>query len=654
MPKDSRVRAALMALYESTNQPVRPSDTHNRQPWARSNNWGSMEPTCTWEGVTCDGFGSLVTLDVHANRLVGTVPGDLAMLAQDDNSKFAVLDVRENNGLSGTIPYQLFTSGAESAAKDLEVFQLGATRISGTIPSILGEGAPKLRQLGATRSELSGTVGLSFSRLRDLQSLELSEIPISGTIGEALLNEWPDLVNFDMGRTKVSGTLAVHLNHLPSAEVFDIDHTPVSGTLPTGPYPSNLKLIELDGTRISGTIPPSLGATARKLQRVEMDDGVFSGTLPPMLGMSSDLEWLELDRNPLSGTLPPEIFRNLGKLERMDIGAAYFSGTLPTQLGLLTSLRDLRPRITLISGTLPPEMFEPMKDSLTRFSSHLNMISGTIPASAYQAYFTQYFSIYQTPISGTLAAGVGNWPYIEELELQRTMLSGTLPTQLGDLRLIEMFRVQGTRIHGAIPEELGFWSEIKDCMLSQDCAAAANSPWSSCAEDWQLFDCIDDKPGWLPSVCWADRDTPIEHCKTLPPRPPPPPAPKPPPPPKPSPPPRPPPPPPPSPPGTKKMVKDNDHLPGTRPAETKSSEGAGTSSTATVAGVILIAAFGVAVLALGGCAFAKKHGKRGIERVKTFSMTSMLSRSSPRAVMNEYKHDGSEMCGASVNSSSTV
>ena len=169
-------------------------------------------------------------------------------------------------------------------------------------------------------------------------------------------------------------------------------------------------------------------------------------------------------------------------------------------------------------------------------------------------------------------------------------------------------------------------------------------------------------PNWLPSVCWSNKDTPLEHCKTLPPRPPPPPGPKPPPPPNPSPPPpRPPPPPPPSPPGTNKPKgtgsggsKGSDHLPGTRPAETKSSEGAGTSSTATVAGVILIAAFGVAVIALGGCAYAKKHAKRGVERVRTFSMTSMLSRSSPRAVVSEYKPDGSEMCGASVKSSGTA
>ena len=74
-------REMLVALYNATNGPS----------WDNNEGWLSDEPVGQWYGVTTDGSGRVIFLDLHKNRLSGEMPPELANLAN-----LIELNLREN------------------------------------------------------------------------------------------------------------------------------------------------------------------------------------------------------------------------------------------------------------------------------------------------------------------------------------------------------------------------------------------------------------------------------------------------------------------------------------------------------------------------------------------------------------------------------
>ena len=109
-------RAALVALYNTT-------DGLN---WTNNLNWLSSQPIGTWYGVTSDGTGRVIHLELYENGLSGQVPPELGNL---DN--LTVLHIYGNR-LSGRVT-QDFLSGIEN----LTWLSLGGNRLTGCVPSDL-------------------------------------------------------------------------------------------------------------------------------------------------------------------------------------------------------------------------------------------------------------------------------------------------------------------------------------------------------------------------------------------------------------------------------------------------------------------------------------------------------------------------------------
>ena len=84
-------RAALVALYDATDGPN----------WKNDANWLSDKPLHTWYGVTTDGRGRIIWLDLRRNELSGEIPTELGTLPA-----LTSLDLSDNQ-LSGAIPIEL-------------------------------------------------------------------------------------------------------------------------------------------------------------------------------------------------------------------------------------------------------------------------------------------------------------------------------------------------------------------------------------------------------------------------------------------------------------------------------------------------------------------------------------------------------------------
>ncbi|CAB9498930.1 receptor-like protein kinase [Seminavis robusta] len=92
-------------------------------------NWLSTTNECIWGGVACDhnAFGDVTELTLTSNKLNGQLPTELALL-----SKLTILNLRDNDYLTGTLPSELYTLTA------LEELNLSGNSFSGDISTEIG------------------------------------------------------------------------------------------------------------------------------------------------------------------------------------------------------------------------------------------------------------------------------------------------------------------------------------------------------------------------------------------------------------------------------------------------------------------------------------------------------------------------------------
>ena len=98
----------------------------------------------SWDGVTCDGNGNLISLVLNNNNLTGIVPNTLSEL-----TNLEVLGLQENN-LIGTLPVSLFTM------TKLTKLQLSSNKMTGTLPPLTA--LTNLQYFWVTGNQFSGKV----------------------------------------------------------------------------------------------------------------------------------------------------------------------------------------------------------------------------------------------------------------------------------------------------------------------------------------------------------------------------------------------------------------------------------------------------------------------------------------------------------------
>ena len=205
-------RAALVALYDTT-------DGLN---WTNNMNWLSSQPIGTWYGVTSDGTGRVIHLELYENRLSGQIPPELGSL---DN--LLLLNLSWNR-LSGQIPPEL------GSLDNLLLLNLSWNRLSGQIPADLGS-LYNLRRLYLEGNLLRGPMPPELGNLDNLTVLHLSGNRLSGQVP-------PELSNLD-------NLTVLHLygNRLSGQVPSDL----LSGI-------ENLTWLTLGGNRLTGCVPSDL------------------------------------------------------------------------------------------------------------------------------------------------------------------------------------------------------------------------------------------------------------------------------------------------------------------------------------------------------------------------------------------------------------
>ncbi len=200
-----------MALYEATGA----------ANWLSSDNWLSEAPLDEWYGVTIDGSGRVIELNLSENELSGEIPPELGSLS---NLQHLFLF---RNELSGEIPPEL------GNLANLEGLYLSDNQLSGEIPPELGSLA-SLRLLAIDGSRLSGEIPPELGSLANLETLFLSGNQLSGEIPPELGN-LSELVALHLQENQLSGEIPPELGNLPHLVWLFLSGNQLSGCNPTLP-----------------------------------------------------------------------------------------------------------------------------------------------------------------------------------------------------------------------------------------------------------------------------------------------------------------------------------------------------------------------------------------------------------------------------------
>ena len=344
-------------------------------PWTRDIKRKAVE-VCHLKGSVCDNSGHLLRL---------WLPGF---------------------GLKCTFPLQAF-----SALSRLEKLELGSNSISGDISIIMDElrsSRSRIEHLGLSNNNLVGAVLRRTGSQTSSNSCATVQAPMSV---------------LDLRNNRVSGSLPACL-FSPESSLSELllSRNPLNGsTLPEGfSSGSKVRVLDLSGTGINGTIPGSLGEAAL-LQVLDLSGNALTGTVPGNLGQLPALEFVNLAGNRLKGRVPS----SLAKARSLKV--LWMSGNLFTKLPSEWG-GDGSASQTLVDVVLAD-----------------NQIGGRFPVALARAKNILRLDVGGNFLQGQLPNEVGLFPRAVSVDLANNAFSGNFPHQWSDLGMFRYLTGGGAK-----------------------------------------------------------------------------------------------------------------------------------------------------------------------------------------------------------------
>lgn len=461
-------RAALATLYEATRG----------ERWKADTAWLTNAPLEEWHGVETDAAGRVVGLNLRDNRLLGTIPPEVANL-----SALKRLNLSQNE-LIGSFPLQLLQLG------DLEVLNLRGNRLGGPLPAELAT-ITGLRSLQLGWNQFTGRIPAELGSLVDLERLDLKRNALAGPIPPELGN-LSKLEFLDLAGASVTGALPPELGRLANLKGIRLRSNDLTGLIPaTWLGLRNLVQLQLPnqdlcipGTKAFAAWLAGLENWTGRLCNAEdipVLDRLFATTDGP--AWTSSRGWsdpgpaidrygvvtdtagrvtdIDLEGNGLLGTLPEKL-GNLEVLRTLRVGNNMLFGELPANLAD-TDLRELSYNRT--SLCVPPD--DAMQEWLRTLSVHDS--NGSTCGDWSDREVLELFYMFTSGRHWTQNRNwrsrrpLAEWAGVETdadgrvvgLRLRRFGLAGTVPSVLGDLSELRTLDLAGNQLYGPLPPELG-------------------------------------------------------------------------------------------------------------------------------------------------------------------------------------------------------
>ncbi|CAL4892338.1 unnamed protein product [Urochloa decumbens] len=275
--------------------------------------------------------------------------GDWTFLSSLTNcTQLAMLNLRGNN-LQGDLP-----SSVANLSRNLEYLILGSNKITGTIPSGIGN-LVSLSMLYLNNNFLTGTIPATLGTLNNLFVLNLSKNRFYGDIPTSLGN-LGQLSELYLQENNLSGTIPAELAGCKRLMALNLSSNTLDGPIP-GQLFAELNqlslLLDLSNNELTHKIPDEVG-TLINLESLNISNNKITGQIPPTLGSCVLLQGLRLDGNFLEGRIPAS-FASLKGVKEMDFSRNNLSGEIPEFFELFNTLQYLNLSFNNLDGPIPTE-----------------------------------------------------------------------------------------------------------------------------------------------------------------------------------------------------------------------------------------------------------------------------------------------------------
>ncbi|XP_016646913.1 PREDICTED: LOW QUALITY PROTEIN: probable LRR receptor-like serine/threonine-protein kinase At1g34110 [Prunus mume] len=434
--------------------------------------------------------GQIESLSLSSNNLSGHLTDKL-----DHFEKLRLLFL-DNNSISGPLPpsfgnlsclevlriddnnlTEIFESFSRCSSVQIESLSLSSNDLSGHLTDKLDH-FEKLRVLDLASNSISGPLPPSFGNLSCLEVLRIDDNNLTGVVSQLHFTNLKKLVQFEASGNSLTLETTPHwlppfqlsildLNYwhlepseLPmwlqsqtQLEILIMPNTRISGTIPTWfcNFSSQLQHIDLSENKLYGEVPHifpssrcfdiflgsnqfngSLPLVSSKVGILDLSSSSFSGTLfhffcnnsskPKTLRSSS---FLHLGNNLLSGKIP-ECLRNWKKLSAVNLDSNNLIGNIPRSLGYLLSLEFLDLRNNHLHGELPPYLKK--CTDLTILDLSYNKFLGKIPMWIGTSLSNlRVLSLRSNQFHGHIPYKLCDLTYLQILDLAHNNLSGRMP-----------------------------------------------------------------------------------------------------------------------------------------------------------------------------------------------------------------------------------
>lgn len=415
IPKESKAdREALIAIYHATGG----------DNWRFDFNWLSYAWIGTWSGVTVDGDGRVVSLDLAIRGMTGRIPSELSSL---DKLEYLAL---WSNELIGEIPASL------GELKNLKHLSLKDNNLSGEIPAELGN-LTNLTYLDLSWNKLTGEVPARLGNLPKLDYLYLEQPSYKGDgfVG-CVPTSLKDVIENDLDELELpfctdSDSTDIAPTFTPTSRPAPIPVPTVTILSTPTPTPAPIPTPMLVPTDTAVPTPRNIPLQTPALPGSAQSDREALIAIYHATGgdWSFALNWLS--DAPIGTWFGVEVGRN-GRVISLDLTVRSITGEIPSELTELSGLEHLDLTFNHLTGEIPAWIGE--LKNLKHLSIKGNDLSGEIPAEIGKLTNLTYLDLsFNSNLNGEIPAELGNLPKLDHLYLDAigyTKFSGCIPNSL--------------------------------------------------------------------------------------------------------------------------------------------------------------------------------------------------------------------------------
>ncbi|KAJ0538892.1 putative non-specific serine/threonine protein kinase [Helianthus annuus] len=293
-------------------------------------------------------------LVLHENFFNGSFPKSLCR-----GTLLQIFDI-SRNVISGNIP------DCVENLHEMETFILSSNRMSGVLPSSLGNMSSSLKWLKINDNKFSGKLPRNLENFSTLRVFDLGGNKFYGNIPKWIGENLKYLIVLRLHKNNFTGRIPQSLCKCSYLQILDVAHNNLRGPIPhcIGELHGMTENTHEVGTRVG--IYDFDSAVFQVLKGFQLE---YTKTLDLVFNM-------DLSSNKLQGEIPREIV-TLTLLVGLNLSHNHLSGSIPESIGNMKALFSLDFSDNQLTGMIPPSMAA--LNFLSSMNVSHNNLSGRIP-----------------------------------------------------------------------------------------------------------------------------------------------------------------------------------------------------------------------------------------------------------------------------------